>query len=397
MSKKIYELLDKAIDNLKAGGLFKPEFVMSSPQGRHIKIGNKKLLNFGSGDFLGLANHERIQQAAIKAVQEYGSGMAAPRVATGTLKIHQDLEEELAKFFDKEAALIFTSGYAANFGIFESLFTDQDYLFCDIYAHPSIVDGLYKTQAQKMFYLRNILEDLEDQLKRSPRARFRMIVAEGVYALDGQLGQLEELCGLAKEYDALVMLQDSLGVGVLGAGGRGTAEHCGVLDKIDIITGNFGEALSGIDLGYIVGPKNIINWLKQNSKPYSYSPSPSPMSAAAALEAIKFVSEMKDQRDVLDVSTQMLRTALSHMGYTVVKSPHPITAVVTYDAVKTQKLVDALYEDGYFVLGLCYPIVPKGFARVRLNVSLSHTEEDLKNLSKAFENQGQAQKILKKN
>ena len=396
MSKKIYALLDKAIDNLKAGGLFKPEFVVNSAQGREIKIGTKTYLNFSSDDFLGLANSDRIQRAAIKYVQEYGNGLASPRIITGTQKIHQEFEEDIAEFFKKDSAMIFTSQYDACLGLFESLFNEQDFIFCDTYAHPSLIDGIYKTPAQKLFYLRNILGDLEDQLKRSPRARFRVIVTEGVYAMDGQTAHLEEICKLAEEYDALVFLNDSLGVGVLGETGRGTAEFAKVLDKVDLITGGFSHGLSGIDLGYIAGNESIIDWLKQNSKPYSYSTSPAPMAVGAAQEALRAIPEMTEVRTRVIENSRVLRAKLGQSGYNVTKGPHPIISVITYEAVKTQKLMDSLLDEGIFAIGLCYPLVPKGFARVRLQLNVAHIDDDIRHVVSTFEKYGDKHKILKK-
>jgi glycine C-acetyltransferase len=394
MSQKLYKLLDSALDNLTSAGLFKPEFPLDSAQGHRVEIAGKKYLNFTSSDFLGLATNERVKKAAMASITKFGNGLASPRVITGTQSLHHDLEESLAEFLGKESAMLFPSSYDMGVGFFESMFNDQDYIFCDIYTHPSLVDGIYRTSVQKFVYLRSDLDDLEDQLKRSPRARFRLIVVEGVYALDGQIADLKRVCELAKAYDALVLLHDPYGLGILGAKGRGTAEHCEVVDNVDLICGSFAQALSGVELGFVAGPKTVIEWLKQNSKPYVYCASPAPAVLGAAAESLVLVGEMKRQREQLIYNAEFFRTRLKRMGWTVVASPHPIVAVVTADAVKTQRLTDALFDEGLFVLGLCYPLVPKGVARIRLQLHIDHTERDLGQLANALETHGKKLKIL---
>lgn len=397
MSKQLFALLDKANENIKAAGLFKPEFELRSPEAKRLEVNGRRYINLTSNDFLGLAQHEQIRKAAVQAMQKYGMGLASPRIISGTLDLHVELEKELATAFGKESAILFASGYDANLSVFESLFNDQDFLFCDIYSHPSLVDGIYKTQAQKLFFLRNDMSDLEDQLKRSPRARFRVIVVEGVYSMDGQIADLKSICALAAQYDAVVLVHDEYGIGVLGSRGLGSCEHSEVLDQVQVVTGTFSYALGGLEMGFVVGPKAVTDWLRQNSKPYVFSSAPAPMVVGAAREAFKMSLEMKVDRERLHFNTADLRKRLAMAGYTLLKSPHPVIGLVTYDAVKTQKLIDSLLEDGIFALGMCYPVVPKGFARVCIHLSLDHTERDIAIVANSFSNHGERLKIFKPN
>ena len=377
MSQKLIELLDKANDNLRSAGLYKPEFVLKIPEAGRSEIEGTRYINLMTNDFLGISGHDRLQKAAISGVQRHGMGLSTPRVHAGTLSIHKDLEEKLAQLFVKETAITFPSSYDAGLGFFESIFNDQDFLFCDNMLHPSLVEGAYKTPAQKMFYTRLDMAGLEDQLKRSPQARFRVIVTEGVYAMDGQVAPLRAICDLAKQYDALVMLHDEYGIGILGQQGLGTAESTETLKEIDILTGTFGSALGGLELGFVVTRASIGSWIKQNSKPYLYSVAPPPMVAAAALESLKMLPDMSEERAALIEKAQDLRDRLSRVGFTVLKSPHPLVGVITYDAVKTQKLIDLLLSENILALGLCYPMVPKGYARLCLHITAMHSERDI--------------------
>jgi glycine C-acetyltransferase len=395
MSQKIYKLLDKAIDNLQAAGLFKPEFVLDGKRAPKLEVAGEKILNLTSTDYLNLAQNAEVKRAASAALQEFGIGLGSSRAISGTQEVHHLLEDDLAKFFEKDSAMIFSSSYDANGCLFETIFNDQDFIFCDVYSHPGIIDGVQKTNAKTIYYRRNDMPDLEDQLKRSPRARFRVIVAEAIYSIDGQIPDLKRLCELAKTYDALVILHESHGLGVLGANGKGCAEYTETLEEVDLITGSFGYGFGGIELGFIAGKSSIVEWLKQNARPYVFSYSPSPMIAAAARKVLELVPTYEKQRkDLIGRSTD-LRIRLNKLGFKTVNSPHALIAVMTHDAVKTQKLVDGLFDMGVFCLGLCYPVVPKGFARIRLQLNSDHSDRDVAQITKAFDTVGQKLKMIK--
>lgn len=395
MSQKIYKLLDKAIDNLQAAGLFKPEFILDAKKSAKLELAGEKVLNLTSTDYLNLAQNSEVKKAAAHAIQEFGIGLGSSRAISGTQEIHHLLEEDIAEFFEKDESMIFSSSYDANSCLFETIFNEQDFIFCDVYAHPGIVDGVQKTSAKTLYFRRNDLPDLEDQLKRSPRARFRVIVTEGIYSIDGQIPELKGLCELAKTYDALVILHESHGLGVLGAEGKGSAEYTETLDQIDLITGSFGYGFGGLELGFIAGKESFIQWLKQNARPYVFSYSPSPMVVAAAKKVLEIVPGFdKERKDLIGRSTD-LRIRLNKIGFRTVNSPHALIAVMTNDAVKTQKMVDGLFEEGVFCLGLCYPVVPKGFARIRLHLNADHSDRDIGQIAKAFDNIGQKLKMIK--
>ena len=395
MSRELFSLLEKEMENLHAAGLFHDEYETGDKDQGSITVDNQNYIDLTSQDYLGLGLDAQVKTAAIQAIQNDGISMGSQRFITGTNRIHRNLEQQISHFFQMDDAALFATLYQANIGLFESLLTHQDYIFCDLFSHPSVVDGVQLTKAKKSYYARNDLEDLEDQLKRSPQARFRVIITEGVFANDGQVAHLEGICDLADEYDAIVVVHDSHGVGVVGENGRGSAELCGVLKRIDLLTASFGVALSGLELAFVTGQKDIIRWLKQKCKSYVFSTSPSPASVMGASKALELAESDQAKRALLSERVQYFRNALNKMGFRVIKSTHPIVGIASHDAVKTQRTIDSLYKQNVFAVGLCYPIVPKGFARIRAHITASHSISQLDQALEAFEVAGKKYKIVR--
>lgn len=395
MAKEIFNLLEKEISNLHAAGLFHDEYSTGQKQQGQIEIDTSRFIDLTSNDFLGLADSKEVLDAAKTAVDLYGVGTGSHRFVAGTGQIHQKLEKEISAFFEKEDTAIYSSLYQANSGLFESLLNHQDYVFAHMNCHPAIVEGLQLSKARKHYWGYGDLSDLEDQLKRSPRARFRFIVVEGVFSSDGRISNLEGICDLADEYDATLVVHDTYGLGILGESGRGSAEECGVLERIDILMGGFGVALSGVELGFITGNKDLIRWLKQKSKPYVFSSSPSPALVAAASKSLELAQLEQSRRGALKAKVSGFRRSLNEAGFRLIKSDHPIVAILTNDAVKTQKAVDALYAESIFVMGLCYPVVAKGFARLVCHVNYSHSPEQLATVLNALTKVGRDLRFVK--
>lgn len=395
MSREMFSLLEKEMENLHTAGLFHDEYETGVRDQGSVQVDGQTYIDLTSQDYLGLALDPAVKKAAQLAIQEDGVSMGSQRFITGTHRIHQDMERAIANYFQMSDAALFATLYQANIGLFESLLTHQDFIFCDLFSHPSVVDGVQLTKAKKSFYARNDLEDLEDQLKRSPQARFRVIITEGVFGNDGQIAHLDGICNLADEYDAIVVVHDSHGVGVIGETGRGSAEVHGVLKRIDLLTASFGVALSGVELAFVTGQKDIIRWLKQKCKSYVFSTSPSPPTVAAARTALDLADQGQKRRQDLEERIQYFRSNLNKMGFRVIKSTHPIVGIASHDAVKTQRVIDSLYKDQVFAIGLCYPVVPKGFARIRAHITVSHSMEQLNQALEAFERAGKKHKILR--
>jgi len=385
LDKEIFTLLKKEIDNLQSAGLFHDEYVTEEKRKGKINIDGRELIDFTSNDFLDLNNNKEIISAAKKAMDEYGVATGSYRYIAGTGGIHTQLEDSISKFLKKESTAIFSTLYQANLGLLESLVNHQDHIFANIKCHPSIIDGVQSTTSAKSYFGAGDLSDLEDQLKRSPQARFRFIITEGVASNDGGLTDLNKICDLADTYDDIVILHDSNGIGLTGDTGMGSAEATNTLERIDIITAGFSRALSGVEIGFVTGKLDYIRWIKQKSNPYVFSSSPSPVLVASAQRALEILIEKPNLTQSLVKKSMEFRSKLSGLGYRLIKNDHPIVGVITNDAVKTQKMVDKLFELGVFVTGLCYPVVPKGFSRIRCHVTLSHTYEQIDQAIGAFE------------
>jgi glycine C-acetyltransferase len=382
---KLFELLETEAKHLRQAGLLKSELCLQSVQGPRVMVDDRELLNFASNDYLGLTNHPEVKIAAMSAIETWGAGVASPRMASGTLPIHGDLERAIVRFAATEDALLFPSGYHANTGLFESLLTDRDFVFADEQIRPSLADGIRLSRARAYSYRNLDMEHLEDRLKRSRSARFRVIVTDGVFSLSGLTAHLREMYTLAAKYEALVVVDDSHGIGVLGEHGRGTHRHHRISDKIDLLTGSFGNALGGGLGGFVTGRSEIIAWLRQKSRPYLASTALPPSSVATALKALDLLANQPKLLEAMRSNTRAFRGALAENGLLhAATGEHPAIAVPIGDAVLAQRLTDLLYRAGIFAIGFCHPIVPEGSARIRAQVTARHTEADIKKAVDAF-------------
>lgn len=382
MTKAHMAMLAAENKKLEQAGLHRPETIHPS----HI-------VDFTSQDYLGLARHERVLDAARAALDKHGLGLGSSRVFTGTRELHRELEQTIARFLQTPDAIVLGSGYVANIGFYDALFDSRDCLFCDALVHPSTAEGVRLSSATAFPFRNNDVDDLEDKLRRSRSARFRAIVTDGVFPFDGRIAELDGICALAEKYDAMVVLDDSLGVGVLGQTGRGTRELRGVLPRVDIVTGTFGKAL-GAAGGYIAGKREVIDWLRQKATPYLFSTALSPPLAAAAHAAVELLERGEAPLPTLRDRVAVMKKELELRGYKILGGDHPSLVVHIGGVVVLQKLVNQLYERGVHVNGLCYPVVPEGQARIRIELSARHTDEDMTRAINAFDLAGRALGVI---
>jgi len=377
--------VSETLQEIKSQGLFKTERVITSPQDAHIAItGGKRVLNMCANNYLGLADHPALITAAKEALDTHGFGMASVRFICGTQDIHKQLEAALTKFLGTEETILYPSCFDANGGLFETLLTDKDAVISDELNHASIIDGIRLCKAQRFRYKHSDMADLEAQLLAAKEARFRLIATDGCFSMDGTIANLREIVGLAEKYDALTMIDDAHATGFLGKTGRGTPEYCGVVGKIDIITGTLGKALGGASGGFTSGRKEIVELLRQRSRPYLFSNTIAPPVVAASLKALELLSASTELRDKLEENTKYFRIALTERGLTIKPGTHPIVPIMIGDASKSQKFAARMLEKGVYVIGFFYPVVPHGTARVRTQVSAAHSREDLEFAVNAF-------------
>ena len=377
--------VSETLEEIKSQGLFKTERVITSPQDAHIAItGGKRVLNMCANNYLGLADHPALIAAAKEALDTHGFGMASVRFICGTQDIHKQLEAALTKFLGTEETILYPSCFDANGGLFETLLTDKDAVISDELNHASIIDGIRLCKAQRFRYKHSDMADLEAQLLAAKEARFRLIATDGCFSMDGTIANLREIVDLAEKYDALTMIDDAHATGFLGKTGRGTPEYCGVVGKIDIITGTLGKALGGASGGFTSGRKEIVDLLRQRSRPYLFSNTIAPPVVAASLKALELLSASTELRDKLEENTKYFRTALTERGLTIKPGTHPIVPIMIGDAAKSQKFAARMLEKGVYVIGFFYPVVPHGTARVRTQVSAAHSREDLEFAVNAF-------------
>ena len=373
------------LEEIKSQGLFKTERVITSPQEAHISItGGKRVLNMCANNYLGLADHPALVAAAKEALDTRGFGMASVRFICGTQDIHKELEAALTKFLGTEETILYPSCFDANGGLFETLVTDKDAVISDELNHASIIDGIRLCKAQRFRYKHIDTADLEAQLRAAKDARFRLIATDGCFSMDGTIANLDAICDLAEKYDALTMIDDAHATGFLGKTGRGTHEYRGVMGRIDIITGTLGKALGGASGGFTSGRKEIVDLLRQRSRPYLFSNTIAPPVVAASLKALELLSASTELRDKLEENTKYFRAALTERGLTIKPGVHPIVPIMIGDAAKSQKFAARMLEKGVYVIGFFYPVVPHGTARVRTQVSAAHSREDLEFAVNAF-------------
>jgi glycine C-acetyltransferase len=377
--------LSQTLEEIKSQGLFKTERVITSPQEAHISItGGKRVLNMCANNYLGLADHPALIAAAKEALDTHGFGMASVRFICGTQDIHKELEAALTKFLGTEDTILYPSCFDANGGLFETLLTDRDAVISDELNHASIIDGIRLCKAQRFRYKHNEMDDLEAQLRAAKDARFRLIATDGCFSMDGTIANLAAICDLAEKYNALTIIDDAHATGFLGKTGRGTHEYRGVMGRIDIITGTLGKALGGASGGFTSGRKEIVNLLRQRSRPYLFSNTIAPPVVAASLKALELLSASTELRDKLEENTKYFRSALTERGLTIKPGVHPIVPIMIGDAAKSQKFAARMLEKGVYVIGFFYPVVPHGTARVRTQVSAAHSREDLEFAVSAF-------------
>ena len=377
--------VSQTLEEIKTQGLFKTERVITSPQDAHIAItGGKRVLNMCANNYLGLADHPALIAAAKEALDTHGFGMASVRFICGTQDIHKELEAALTKFLGTEDTILYPSCFDANGGLFETLLIDKDAVISDELNHASIIDGIRLCKAQRFRYKHNDMADLEAQLRAAKDARFRLIATDGCFSMDGTIANLAAIADLAKKYNALTMIDDAHATGFLGKTGRGTHEYRGVMGRIDIITGTLGKALGGASGGFTSGRKEIVDLLRQRSRPYLFSNTVAPPIVAACLKALELFSASTELRDKLEDNTKYFRAALTERGLTIKPGVHPIVPIMIGDAAKSQKFAARMLEKGVYVIGFFYPVVPHGTARVRTQVSAAHSREDLEFAVNAF-------------
>jgi len=366
------------LTDIRAAGTYKDERVIITPQGTTIRVTDgKPVLNLCANNYLGLAQHPEVREAARAALERWGYGMASVRFICGTQSVHKQLEAKLSEFLGTEDTILYSSCYDANGGLFETLLGEQDAIVSDSLNHASIIDGVRLCKAQRLRYASGDMRDLKAKLQASAGARFRMIATDGVFSMDGAMANLPDICGLAERHGALVMVDDSHAVGFVGPHGRGTHEHHGVMKRVDVLTGTLGKALGGASGGYTSGRKEVIDLLRQRSRPYLFSNTLCPSIAGATLKVLDLLSRSTELRDTLEANTRYFRDGLASVGLRVLPGSHPICPVMIGDAPLAVKAADAMLEKGVYVIGFSFPVVPKGEARIRTQISAAHSRADL--------------------
>jgi len=395
MYGKLQKKLQDELSNIKEEGLYKKERIITNPQGASIRVSTgEEVLNFCANNYLGLSSHPEVIQAAKDALDTHGYGMSSVRFICGTQDIHKNLEAKISEFLAMEDTILYAAAFDANGGLFEPLFGKEDAIISDALNHASIIDGVRLCKAARYRYANNDMADLEAQLIKAQEQRNRIIVTDGVFSMDGYLAQLDKICDLAEKYDALVMVDDSHSTGFVGKTGRGTHQHCGVMGRVDIITSTLGKALGGAMGGFTSAKKEIIDMLRQRSRPYLFSNSLAPAIVGAATKVIDLLSTTTDLRDKLEENTKYFRAKMSAAGFDIKEGVHPIVPVMLYDAKLAQEMSEKLLIEGIYVIGFFFPVVAEGKARIRVQISAAHNFEQLNKAIKAFTKVGKALNII---
>lgn len=395
MNKKLSELVAAQLASIKEEGLYKTERELESPQGVEIEVNGQRVLNFCANNYLGLANDPELISAAQKGMEEHGYGMASVRFICGTQVQHRQLERKLARFVGTEEAILYSSCFDANTGLFEILLTDQDAIISDSLNHASVIDGIRLTKAQRLRYENANVADLEEKLKEAQGARFRLIATDGVFSMEGKIAPLAEICDLAEKYDAAVMVDESHATGVIGSTGRGAIELTNTIGRVDIITSTLGKALGGGSGGFTASTSEIVDLLRQRSRTYLFSNSLVPSIVSGALYLMDHREVLTAKLQQLQENTTHFRTQMRSLGFTLPETTHPIVAVMLGDAVLAKKIADDLLQEGIYVIGFWYPVVPKDTARIRVQVSAAHTREQLDQAIAAFAKIGRKHGVIK--
>ena len=373
------------LDEIQEAGLYKEERVITTQQDATIQVeSGQEVINFCANNYLGLSNHPDLIKAAQEGVARYGFGLSSVRFICGTQTIHKELEAKIADFLGTEDTILYSSCFDANGGLFETLLDAECAIISDALNHASIIDGIRLCKARRLRFLHADMEDLEQKLKETQDAKIRLIATDGVFSMDGDIAKLDQICDLAERYDALVMIDDCHSTGFVGATGRGTPEHCGVMGRVDIITSTLGKALGGASGGFTTGRKEIINLLRQRSRPYLFSNSIAPVIAYTSLKVLEMLDATTDLRDQLASNTRYFREQMTARGFDITPGVHPIVPIMLYDARLAQTMASELLQEGIYVIGFSYPVVPKGQARIRVQVSAAHTREHLDRCIEAF-------------
>ncbi len=395
MNDKLVQRIASELEEIKAAGLFKTERIIESPQGPEITVNGQKVLNFCANNYLGLSSHPKVLEAAKKYIDYRGYGMSSVRFICGTQDIHKELEKKISEFLGTEDTILYAAAFDANGGVFEPLFNDQDAIISDELNHASIIDGVRLCKAQRFRYKHNDMADLEAKLKEAESARSRIIVTDGSFSMDGTIAKLDEIVKLAEKYDAAIMIDECHSSGFLGKTGRGTHEYRGVVGKIDIITGTLGKALGGASGGFTSGRKEVIEILRQRSRPYLFSNTLAPSIVGASIAVLDLLSETTELRDKLETNTKYFREKMTEAGFDIKPGEHPIVPIMLYDAVVAQQFATKLLEEGIYVIGFFYPVVAKGQARIRVQISAAHEMEHLDRAIAGFIKIGKELGVLK--
>ncbi|WP_075883530.1 glycine C-acetyltransferase [Candidatus Protochlamydia sp. W-9] len=395
MDENFLSHIETQLEDLKTQGLYKQEQEITSPQDAKITIaGGKEVLNFCSNNYLGLANHPEIIQAAENSYSDYGFGLSSVRFICGTQTVHKQLERRLSQFLETDDTILYCSCFDANGGLFETLLSAEDAVISDALNHASIIDGIRLSKAKRLRYDTNDMTSLEQQLKVAKDSRFRLIATDGVFSMDGTIANLRVICDLADEYQALVMVDDCHAVGFMGAKGKGTPEFCDVMGRVDLITGTLGKALGGALGGYTSGRKPLIDWLRQRSRPYLFSNTLAPSIAAASLTVLDLIEKSDDRREKLKANALYFREKMTALGFNLIPGSHPIIPIMLGDAKLAQNFAAKMLEQEVYVIGFAYPVVPQGKARIRTQMCANHTRENLDQAIQAFEKVGKELKII---
>jgi glycine C-acetyltransferase len=384
MNEKLVQRIAQEIEEIKSAGLYKSERIIESSQEAEIVVAGNTVLNFCANNYLGLSSHPKVIEAAHRAIDQRGYGMSSVRFICGTQDIHKELESKLSEFLGTEDTILYAAAFDANGGLFEPLFNEQDAIISDALNHASIIDGIRLCKAQRFRYEHNNMQDLEAKLKEAAPCRSRVIVTDGSFSMDGTIAQLDKIVALAEQYDAAVMIDECHSSGFLGRTGRGTHEYCGVMGKIDIITGTLGKALGGASGGFTSGRKEIIDMLRQKSRPYLFSNTLAPSIVGASIAVLDMLTETTELRDRLEYNTKYFRSKMTEAGFDIKPGDHPIVPIMLYDAVLAQKMAARLLEEGIYVIGFFFPVVAKGQARIRVQLSAAHHQQHLDNAIAAF-------------
>jgi glycine C-acetyltransferase len=396
MYGKIKDYLSEELQSIESNGLMKKERIIITPQGANVKINSgEEVVIMCANNYLGLSSHPEVIEAAKNTLDTHGFGMSSVRFICGTQDIHKELERKIAEFYGTEDTILYAAAFDANGGVFEPLFGEQDAIISDELNHAAIIDGVRLAKAHRYRYKHSNMNDLEEQLKKAQDQRFRVIVTDGVFSMDGDLAKMDEICALADKYDALVMTDECHSAGFIGKTGRGVPEHCGVMDKVDIITGTLGKALGGAMGGYTTGKKEIIELLRQRSRPYLFSNSLAPSIVGASIKVFDLLSSTTELRDKLEDNTLYFKEHIKAAGFDIKPGDSPIVPIMLYDAALSQKFANRLLEEGVYAVGFFYPVVGKGQARIRTQISAAHSKTDLDKAIAAFIKVGKELEVIK--